>query len=159
MKTAEILEQLQRRKSPEEKAALLAAPDYWRLQLRKELTAINRSLGIALRRSIPFNKHTDTRADFGGEYHVLVSGNPDSFSKQERLSLWKKAMAKKIIDMEKSGLRVFDVTHNRHYRFLESMSDTLRQLDMIRVEGGMVDDPKRPLRFAFYMIVRNGEEL
>jgi hypothetical protein len=158
MKTLEILEQLQRRKSPEEKAALAAAPDAWRLQLRKEITAINNLLGVHLVRPVKFNKDVNARADFGGEYHVSVSGDPDSFTKHERLGLWKKAMAKKIIDMEKSGLRAYDVTHNRHYRFFESMSDTLGQLDRIPVEGGSVDDPKRPLRFAFYMIVRKGPQ-
>jgi hypothetical protein len=107
MKTAELLEQIQVRKTPAERAALKAAPDYWRKQLRKEMTEFNQEFGIYLRNSVKFSKIDDTRCDLGGDYEFLASADPTAFTQMQRFNMWKKAYAKKIKEWVDGGYRVF----------------------------------------------------
>jgi len=106
MKVTELLEYIQRRKSPEEREALKSAPDYWRKKLRQEFTKFNQEFGIMLLKSERFDPYDMKMAVLGGEYNFLVSGDSLTLPKEKRFELWKKAYAKKIHELVAKGYRV-----------------------------------------------------
>jgi len=160
MKTAELLEYKYQRKSEEEKEALRKAPDYWRLQLRKELTKFNKQFGITLRKAYPFSRYDQDIADIGGEYNVLVSGeNSLAFSKEKRFELWKKAYAQKIHKMVQDGYRVHIAFHFQGSQVKpgESVDDILARLEH-EMKSWRNPSSKHPIMGSFRIVVKKPNE-
>jgi hypothetical protein len=106
VKCAELTEYKHVRKTPAELERLRNASDYWRLQLRKELTKFNQQFGIYLRNSIKFSQWSHDTADLGGDYEFGTMSDTLSFSKEKRLEMWTKAYAKKLKALVDEGYGV-----------------------------------------------------
>lgn len=159
MKTMELFERKYRRKSEEEREAQKKAPDYWRLQLRKELTKFNQQFGILLRRSLPFSKWAGDVAILGGEYNFLVSGDNLSFSKEKRLELWKKAYAQRILQLVKSGHTVWlsMQLRSKEVKPTDTVDDILDEFNREMKPIGPTSD-RHPLQFNYKIYVKKPDE-
>lgn len=111
MKLSELTEQLYRRRSPEERAAEKAAPDYWRKELRKEFNAILKKHGATCIIPIKFTLPA-TRADFGGELNLWADGPSTLVSRKVRASGLMLALAKWAIGLSEKGYTVDATTHH-----------------------------------------------
>lgn len=155
MKTAELFEYRYRKKSEEEKEALRSAPDYWRLQLRKELTKFNQQFGVMLTKAERFNRWEPTIATFGGEYVVLVSGADSlSFSRDQRFDMWKKALAQKLHSLVQSGHDVYIMMalKGAEIKKDESVTDILQRIEHeVKDPTPLLD--RFPIRFFFRFFV------
>lgn len=159
MKTSELFEYKHRRKSEEEREALKNAPDYWRLQLRKELTKFNQEFGVTVRKSYPFSRWNPEMAEIGGEYNVLVSGPSTMFSQEKRFEMWKKVYAQKIHKLVKDGYRVriafnFDTSEVKPN---ESVEDILTRIEH-EMKTFRSPSPKHPIMGSFRIIVYKPNE-
>jgi hypothetical protein len=160
MKTAELFEYKYRRKSEEEKDALRNAPDYWRLQLRKELNKLNQQFGITVRKPYTFSRHDTHIADIGGEYNVLVSGdNSLSFPKEKRLEMWKKVYAQKIHQLVKDGYEVYIDFRFRGAEIKpeETAQDILARMELQMKSWRNVSE-RHPIMGSFRIIVKKPNE-
>ncbi len=93
MKVRELTEQLQRRKSPEELAAMKAEPDYWKKEVRKELNAIINKYGATSKET--GNKVDPSRLNFDRDISVLITGaNSLALHRDVRAAALVKAIAK-----------------------------------------------------------------
>jgi hypothetical protein len=154
MKTSELLEQKYTKSTPEERAEKLKIakekPDFWRLQLRKELNDMRKSFGVVMKGAASFDKYNDYVADFGGEYNVLVSGQSSLLTRDDRYDLFLKALAKKIKQIVDKGFRVqFDFGYYRpidlHLSAHEIHEIILKTKHTI---GGIYQkNPKNPIMF------------
>jgi hypothetical protein len=160
MKTAELFEYKYRRKSEEEKEALRRAPDYWRLQLRKELTKFNQQFGITLRKPYTFSRYDTDIADIGGEYNVLVSGEDSmTFPKEKRFELWKKAYAQKIHKLVQDGYRVHIAFHfhGSQVKPDESVDDIRARMEH-EMKTWRAPSAKHPIMGSFRIVVKKPDE-
>ena len=93
MKVRELTEQLQRRKSPEELAAMKADPDYWKKGVRKEFNDLLKKYGATSRET--GTKVSPDRLNFDRDISVLVTGeNSIALHRDTRAVALVKAVAK-----------------------------------------------------------------
>lgn len=106
MKVYELTEQLQKRKSPEELAAVKAAPDYWKTVARKEFNAIIKKFGATSREK--YNRtQSDNSLRFDRDIAVLVSGaNSLTLHRDTRAHALLLAIAKWLVAQKKQGRQV-----------------------------------------------------
>ena len=106
MKLTDIAEQLQRRKSPEELAAVKAAPDYWKKVARKEFNDLINKFG-ATSREKDARKIDDRTLSFDRDIAVLVSGeNSLTLHRDKRARALLMAIAKWLVGQKKQGRQV-----------------------------------------------------
>jgi hypothetical protein len=154
MKTSELFEYKYTKSTPEERAKRLKVakekPDFWRLELRKELNDMRKSFGVVIRAGVAFDKYNDFVADFGGEYNVLVSGQSSLLTRDDRYDLFLKALAKKMKQIMDKGFRIkFDYHHydplDLHLSVHEIHEIILKTANVINPAGQK--NPKNPVMF------------
>lgn len=103
MRLTDITEQLQRRKSPEELAALKAAPGYWKVGVRKEFNDLINKFGATSRENDK-RKVDDATLNFDRNITVLVSG-PTSLAlhRDKRARALLTAIAKWLVAQTEKG--------------------------------------------------------
>lgn len=163
MKTAELLEQLQKKRTPEEREKDKLKSDYWRLQLRKELSTFNKQFGMTLFKPEKFNPHDHNEARFGGNYNFLYS--PDSpVNQEQRARAWQKEMAKKFVALVKQGYKV--IIGGSHGEPVEA-DETVARVHEIVQDHSMMYVQKRPkdwekqdlpTEICFFFVIRKPDE-
>lgn len=165
MKVNELTEQLQRRKSPEELAAMKAAPGYWRGVLRKEFNALVRKYGGTVIKAGPMGDNDDV-AHMGGDIFVMADGESHLLGRDHRARGLVHAVARLIERLAKEGYVVGVARWSRPYSMAKVTHDTPRhQIEMEVRDAARVEDSinylqattnlghKRPVVFNLRLVV------
>ncbi len=167
MKLIDITEQLQRRKSPEELAAMKAAPDYWKVGARKEFNDIIKKYGAISRETGGGSSEART-PNFHRTITVLVSGdNSLTLHRDKRAQMLLTAIAKWLKSKVDAGYYVTvghwgypTVQSSNHLKKTDSLEEIVRQIhEAVRIDQvidwlhKLRNSEKTPIKFDLRMSV------
>jgi len=134
VKTAELIEQKQVRRSPEERAKDKEAPDYWRKELRKEFNGIVNKFGGTIKPET-FSKYNTGVAHIGGDLIVRASGPSTLLSTDRRATGLLKALSRWAHGLVQSGHQVTALRDNGLRKEVFEPSDSAEAVHTKVVDG------------------------